>query len=164
MGRVRSLDRFEVNEGRHPSPVVRKRVGRILCSSGRGYCIVNLYKNGKNKGFLVHRLVAKAFIPNPELKPEVNHLDEDKSNNCSWNLEWTTSSENQLHSSYKQRGANCSTAKLTEEDVLKIDLLLKEGQLNQHQIAELFRVTNHSVCSIKHGKSWAWLTGRRREQ
>lgn len=53
-----------------------------------GYLQVNLYKEGKQKTFKVHRLVAKAFLDNPYNLPQVNHKDEDKTNNCVDNLEW----------------------------------------------------------------------------
>ena len=53
-----------------------------------GYLRVNLCKNGERKNLLVHRLVAQAFIPNPDNLPEVNHKDEDKDNNSVQNLEW----------------------------------------------------------------------------
>ena len=59
-----------------------------------GYLRVNLYKEGKSKQSKVHRLVAKAFIPNPDNKSQVNHRDENKSNNKVENLEWVTSKEN----------------------------------------------------------------------
>ena len=52
-----------------------------------GYLKINLYKNNKLYTFCVHRLVAKAFIPNPDNKPQVNHIDEDKTNNNVSNLE-----------------------------------------------------------------------------
>lgn len=55
-----------------------------------GYLQVDLYKNGKVAKFTVHRLVAMAFIPNPKNLPEINHKDEDKTNNCVENLEWCT--------------------------------------------------------------------------
>ena len=62
-----------------------------LLSSGidkDGYLQVGLYKNGKQKRYFIHRLVAQAFLPNPFNLPEVNHKDEDKSNNNVDNLEW----------------------------------------------------------------------------
>lgn len=59
-----------------------------------GYMFVILCKNGKVKPFRVHRLVAQAFIPNPDNLPEVNHKDENKVNNTVENLEWCTSSYN----------------------------------------------------------------------
>lgn len=58
------------------------------------YLYVNLYKNNKGKSFQVHRLVAEAFIPNPDNLPEVNHKDEDKLNNNVSNLEWCTTKYN----------------------------------------------------------------------
>lgn len=64
--------------------------GRVLCGSnnGAGYLQVVLSKNSKRKDCAVHRLVAEAFIPNPDGLPQINHIDEDKTNNCVWNLEW----------------------------------------------------------------------------
>lgn len=62
-----------------------------------GYEIASLYFNGKQRHLRVHRLVAQAFIPNPEGKPHVNHIDGNKSNNAVSNLEWATQSENELH-------------------------------------------------------------------
>lgn len=59
-----------------------------------GYCQVSLYKNNKYGYFNVHRLVAIAFIPNPNNLPEVNHIDEDPTNNRVDNLEWCTRSYN----------------------------------------------------------------------
>lgn len=55
---------------------------------GRGYLGVKLYKKGKSKQFKVHRLVAEAFLENPDGLPQVNHKDENKHNNCVDNLEW----------------------------------------------------------------------------
>ena len=66
-------------------------------SNGKGYLHIILYKNRKSKVSRIHRLVAQAFIPNPENKPQVNHIDGNKRNNNVNNLEWVTNSENQKH-------------------------------------------------------------------
>lgn len=63
----------------------------------KGYKCCKLVLNGKVKIEKIHRLVAKVFIPNPENKPQVNHIDGDKLNNNINNLEWCTASENQIH-------------------------------------------------------------------
>lgn len=66
----------------------------------QGYLLAELFNRGAHKGKRIHRLVAEAFIPNPDNKREVNHIDGDKHNNRVENLEWVTSSENQLHAAY----------------------------------------------------------------
>ena len=93
---------YEVsNEGR----VRNSKTGRILKpgKNNRGYLNVILYKNGKQKFFYIHRLVAQAFIPNPENKPTVNHINEDKTDNSVDNLEWATMSEQQRHGTQRER-------------------------------------------------------------
>ena len=69
------------------------------CGSGRDrmYQMVALRNDGAIKKFYVHRLVAEAFIPNPDGKEQVNHIDGNTMNNSVCNLEWATGSENQLH-------------------------------------------------------------------
>ena len=66
--------------------------------NGTGYLMVTVYFNGITKKMLVHRLVAMAFIDNPDNLPCVNHKDEDRQNNCVENLEWCDKSYNQLYS------------------------------------------------------------------
>lgn len=63
----------------------------------KGYINYKLCKNGKCYSFKAHRLVAQAFIPNPNNKPQINHIDGNKQNNYVENLEWCNNSENQLH-------------------------------------------------------------------
>ena len=69
-----------------------------------GYWQVELAKDGVKKCFVVHRLVASAFIPNPNSYPQVNHKDENKKNNCVENLEWCNASYNAIYS-LRRRGA-----------------------------------------------------------
>lgn len=90
LGRVRSLDRQVTSKGRP-----RNIKGRILSRCiDRGYYIVGLSKDGTDRKYMVHRLVAIAFIPNPDNLPEVSHLDESR-DNCRWdNLVWSTHKDN----------------------------------------------------------------------
>lgn len=93
---------YEVsNKGR----VRNKKTNRILkCSLGTtGYPQVHLRKNSKPSTYLVHRLVAQAFLFNGNNLPEVNHIDEDKTNNDVTNLEWCTSKQNANHGTRLER-------------------------------------------------------------
>lgn len=69
----------------------------VLQQSRKGYLCVTLRVRGRSRRFFAHRLVAAAFIPNPERKPHVNHLNGVKYDNRAENLEWCTASENQRH-------------------------------------------------------------------
>ena len=122
--------------------------------TGGGYSYVNLA--GKNRK--VHRLVTEAFLPNFLEKPQVNHLDGDKQNNHISNLEMATSSENMLHAvktglQVSLKGENNGNAKLTNEDVIIIKRLLREGRTNS-SIAKKFGVSQKAISLIKLGKRW----------
>lgn len=69
----------------------------------KGYLMVSLSKNGKQKIFKIHRLVAQAFIPNPNNLPQVNHKDENKTNNCVENLEWCSAEYNTNYGTRNER-------------------------------------------------------------
>ena len=100
----------------------------------RGYYIVSLAKQGKSRSYLVHRLVAQAFIPNPQHLPVVNHIDGNKKNPCADNLEWCSYQENHDHAlrtglidlEYNQRklkeGMDIRRQWLKEHKVLQVAL------------------------------------------
>ncbi|MDR4145013.1 hypothetical protein FO511_30115 [Bacillus paranthracis] len=95
LGNVRSLDRLvEHLNGRK---CFCKGKALKQWDNGRGYLTVKLNKNGKQKSFNTHRLVAEAFVENPENHPIINHFDGDKRNNRAENLEWTTYKGNSQH-------------------------------------------------------------------
>lgn len=84
---------------------------RILKGSKHitGYLVVNLYKNNIGSTKRIHRLVAQAFIPNLENKSDVNHIDENKTNNKVSNLEWMTTKENINHGTRNERMAKTNS-------------------------------------------------------
>lgn len=105
--------------------------------------------------------MAEHFIPNPENKSEVNHIDGNKQNNYAGNLEWVTPKENIQHAItnnlMNNKGENNKQSILTEKDVKEIIYLLKYTSLTQKEIAKKYNVTYDTVQNIKHKKSWKYL-------
>ena len=95
-GRVRAVERIVVG-GHGTCNRKAEAKEKKLNVAKTGYPVVNLYKDNKYKQIPVHRLVAEAFIPNPNNYPVVNHLDGNKLNNNVSNLEWCTQQRNVLH-------------------------------------------------------------------
>lgn len=79
--------------------IKNKKTNKILSTykNHNNYVYVSLYKNGKSNKIRVHRLVGKAFIQNPDNKPEIDHIDKKRDNNIFTNLRWATHSENMQH-------------------------------------------------------------------
>ena len=97
---IEGFEGYEVSSiGRVKSYKSNRSGGKILCpiKVRRGYLVVNLMCNGKMSQHLIHRIVAKAFIPNPHNKPQVNHKNFNKEDNTVDNLEWVSSRENLVH-------------------------------------------------------------------
>lgn len=88
--------------------------------SKEGYMRVGLSKHGKSKLFLVHRLVAAAFVHNQQNKPQVNHIDNNRINNISSNLEWVTNKENNIH--MMKQGRHHKTYCRTEKEYCRSGL------------------------------------------
>lgn len=102
-----------------------------LSGSNNNYLKVRIwYKDGSSKEHFVHRLIASAYVPNPDNKPIVNHIDGDKRNNSPCNLEWVTAKENTKHAidvGLIKKGFDHQNAVLTEEMVIDICKCYSEG-------------------------------------
>ena len=99
MGRVKSLERYQQNHGalQHRPETIKKPTERKCKDGAQGYLALVLYKDNIGKNCYIHRLVAEAFIPNPQNKETVNHINGDKHDNRVENLEWSTYTENNHH-------------------------------------------------------------------
>lgn len=130
-----------------------------------GYLRVHLDKNGKRGYFRVHQLVTIVFIPNPDNKPQVNHIDGCKLNNYVGNLEWATGSENMQHAlatGLVPQGEKNYLAKFTNEQVLYIRQ--NPDGLTTTKLAEKFGVGDTTISFIQLGKHYKDAGGSVREK
>lgn len=150
-GRVRSLDRIVTNTNRHFFRLRGKIMTQTIHES-TGYPRMILRKNGKSLGVSPHRLVAIAFIPNPDNLPVVNHVDAVKTNNVVTNLEWCTHRHNTRHA----QGLGRLTApplqtKLSDHDVVLVRRMCAIG-ISNSDIAKVFDVSQTLISIIASGK------------
>ena len=137
----------------------------FLVKVGNNGTIIGLkgkYKPSSNnsKGYLrihtkvgtysVHRLVALAWIPNPNNKPQVNHKDGNKLNNIVDNLEWVTNQENRIHAVKN----NLSSARLTTQQVEEIRRLYETGKYTYHQLGKMYNVSYSTIGYLIRRDSW----------
>jgi len=130
-----------------------KRKERILKPDyNKGYFRYTLCKNNQTKRFLAHRLVAICFIPNPNNKGFVNHIDGDKLNNHVTNLEWCTSSENEVHS-YKVLNKLNHNRKLSDDALIDIKLNVIKS-LNTHVYMSKYNVSRKTILNVINNKTY----------
>lgn len=134
--------------------------GRILDLKGKekkcwksrgGYLLTQLrHLDGSRKQYLIHRLVATAYVPNPDNLPQVNHIDGDKCNNAASNLKWCDQGHNMKHS-YASGLRKPTSGKLSDDQVKEMRRLREEGFTYQ-RIGDMFGISYqsaHLVCTKK---------------
>lgn len=167
LGRVKSLSRQIRNHKKVGIQISEEKVFKINTNSKK-YSSITLVKNKKTNTHKIHRLVAIAFIPNPENKSQVNHIDGNKSNNHVNNLEWHTPSENQFHNfrvlGYKganlgRKGSENKNSKKTYQYDIDKNLIKEWDSLSEIQNKLGFHARRISSACKKHDavyKGFIW--------
>ena len=158
MGRVKALGKIVYLGGGHRTKKIIKENIKAQGINTSGYPIVCIYKNSKGHTKSVHRLVAKAFIPNPENKAQVNHKDCDKKNNTIYNREWATSFENMFHLYHifghknPTKGRNVA-AKKVYHYTISGDFIAEYQSITSASEATGLFVSGISLCCLGKGSS-----------
>ena len=151
--------------------IVKTLENRILFTKDDGYVSCPLTSNGKNYYKYVHRLVAEAFVPNPNNKGQVNHKNGIKNDNSVENLEWVTPSENIRHAietgllKYEEREIDIKNSKyakgeevngslLNPEKVIRIRSLYETGEYKQKELAKMLNVSSGAIHDVVNRKTW----------
>ena len=133
---------------------------KVDVSKQNGYCYIRLCNGNTNKHFRVHRLVAEAFIPNPDNLPQVNHKDENKQNNCVDNLEWCSQQYNMNYGTRIKRGSQNRKKGLLQLDLHNNILQKWTSGLDAQEALGIQRSHISQCCNNKRktagGYKWRW--------
>lgn len=124
----------------------------------RGYLIVQLCKDGKQVMKFIHRLVAEAFLPNPNHLPQINHKDEDKTNNNVLNLEWCDSKYNSNYGTRNKRIVEKLSRRVDQIDPITGEVVRQWASTRECEING-YRHTNVAACArgeYKQYKGYIW--------
>lgn len=158
LGRIKSLCRKTLNS----KGVYHTVGGRIMApkKDPNGYLSIILSKNQVTKQERIHRLVALAFIDNPENKDLVNHMDGNKRNNVVTNLEWVTHSQNHKHAfrtglrvPTDTSGSKNGRARVTEDIVRQIRFDF-DNNMSQKDLIEKYNIPSSTITNIKLRHTW----------
>lgn len=150
LGRVKSF---------RQSTKYRKAKEFILKTSlaNNGYCQVTLYNLSYKKKFLVHRLVAEAFIPNPDNLPQINHIDENPSNNRADNLEWCTAKYNNLYGSARIRSVDTKSIPVEQYTLEgKPIAIYRSAKIASELLGISYKAIRHAAHSGKRCDKYLW--------
>ena len=164
---VGNQQRSTITEGYSVTPeglVINLKSGRVLKTdvNKSGHHRVTMSRFGKTNRQYLHRLVAEVYVPNPEHKPYVNHIDGNKDNNHFTNLEWVTCQENTVHAfdtGLRPSGEDSYQASLSQHTVEMICILISQGVVRS-KIMEITGANKSQVDDIRRRRSWKRVSSK----
>lgn len=144
-----SINDYEITKD---GQVINKMTGRVVKGqpNGKGYLRVSI----GGQLMFIHRLVAEKYVPNPEHKEQVNHINGDKLDNRVENLEWVSNQENRTHAVKNHlhlQGEQCSWAKLDWE---KVNYIREHPEITTKYFVKLYGVSRGTINDIKKYRTW----------
>lgn len=144
-----SLEDYEITQD---GQVINKETGYVLAGqpNGKGYLRVSI----GGQFMFIHRLVAEKYLPNPDGKEQINHINGIKTDNRVENLEWATNQENRDHAVKEKlhlQGEDCSWSKL---DWDKVNYIRQHPEITAAQLARDFGVARKTVSDARNFKTW----------